>query len=233
MWNVIANISTHRKESTIILTTHSMEECEALCTRVGIMVGGRLRCLGSVQHLKNRHGNGLMIEIKLDQAKTEEVEGRVSTCMGGSSSSVITPDQLRDACEKFGDASWFSKIDAKHATGYALAAVLERDGSIRPQLFGAWWMAEERYLGLNAFLQECFGNDKVQLVERQNDMCRYRLLGDQKSLKLSNVFRLVESGKQTHHIREYAVSQTTLEQIFNNFASQQNEEKGVARGLFK
>ena len=34
--------------------TRSMEECEALCTRLAIMVNGRLRCLGSIQHLKNR-----------------------------------------------------------------------------------------------------------------------------------------------------------------------------------
>ncbi len=43
---------------TVILTSHSMEECEALCTRIGIMTAGRLRCLGTVQHLKNRFGAG-------------------------------------------------------------------------------------------------------------------------------------------------------------------------------
>lgn len=32
----------------------SMEECEALCTRLAIMVNGRFRCLGSAQHLKSR-----------------------------------------------------------------------------------------------------------------------------------------------------------------------------------
>lgn len=36
----------------------SMEECEALCTRMAIMVNGRFRCLGSVQHLKNRYQAG-------------------------------------------------------------------------------------------------------------------------------------------------------------------------------
>lgn len=36
-----------------------MEECEALCNRMAIMVNGRFCCLGSVQHLKNRYcGNG-------------------------------------------------------------------------------------------------------------------------------------------------------------------------------
>lgn len=34
--------------------THSMEECEALCTRLAIMVNGSFKCLGSIQHLKNK-----------------------------------------------------------------------------------------------------------------------------------------------------------------------------------
>lgn len=38
-----------------------MEECEALCTRLGIMVNGRFKCLGSIQHLKNRSGPSLII----------------------------------------------------------------------------------------------------------------------------------------------------------------------------
>lgn len=48
MWNVISRIATQRKQSTIILTTHSMEEAEALCTKLAIQVEGNLRCLGSV-----------------------------------------------------------------------------------------------------------------------------------------------------------------------------------------
>ncbi|RYZ79463.1 MAG: ATP-binding cassette domain-containing protein, partial [Proteobacteria bacterium] len=40
MWNVISRISRERKQSSIILTTHSMEEAEALATKMGIMVGG-------------------------------------------------------------------------------------------------------------------------------------------------------------------------------------------------
>ncbi|XP_063172407.1 LOW QUALITY PROTEIN: ATP-binding cassette sub-family A member 2 [Candoia aspera] len=42
----------------------SMEECEALCTRLAIMVNGRLKCLGSIQHLKNRFGDGYMITVR-------------------------------------------------------------------------------------------------------------------------------------------------------------------------
>jgi len=40
MWNIVSKISTLRKKSSVIITTHSMEEAEALCTKMGIMVGG-------------------------------------------------------------------------------------------------------------------------------------------------------------------------------------------------
>ena len=61
MWDVIAAVSEKR---SVILTTHSMEECEALCTRIGIMVDGRLRCLGPSSHLKARFGTGYQIEVR-------------------------------------------------------------------------------------------------------------------------------------------------------------------------
>lgn len=52
LWNCILSIV--KEGRSVVLTSHSMEECEALCTRMAIMVNGRFRCLGSVQHLKNR-----------------------------------------------------------------------------------------------------------------------------------------------------------------------------------
>ncbi|MBK8156524.1 MAG: AAA family ATPase [Streptococcus sp.] len=47
MWKVISRISTQRKNSAVILTTHSMEEAEALSTNMGIMVDGEFKCFGS------------------------------------------------------------------------------------------------------------------------------------------------------------------------------------------
>jgi hypothetical protein len=43
-----------------------MEEAEALGTKLGIMVkGGKFRCFGSSQHLKNKFGTGFEVEIKI------------------------------------------------------------------------------------------------------------------------------------------------------------------------
>jgi len=36
----------------LFVCIYSMEECEALCTRLAIMVNGTFKCLGTIQHLK-------------------------------------------------------------------------------------------------------------------------------------------------------------------------------------
>eukprot|EP01084_Bolivina_argentea_P161285 280793_1 len=49
----------------VVLTTHSMEECEALCHRLCIMTNGQLKCLGTPQHLKTKYGHGYQLDIQL------------------------------------------------------------------------------------------------------------------------------------------------------------------------
>jgi ATP-binding cassette subfamily A (ABC1) protein 3 len=61
MWKVIETISANR---SVILVSHSMEECEALCTRMGIMVSGKMSCLGTTQHIKSKFGAEYQIEIR-------------------------------------------------------------------------------------------------------------------------------------------------------------------------
>lgn len=42
-----------------------MEECEAICTRIAVMLNGELMCLGSAQHLKSKFPQGFLVAIKL------------------------------------------------------------------------------------------------------------------------------------------------------------------------
>ncbi|XP_064616373.1 ATP-binding cassette sub-family A member 2-like [Liolophura sinensis] len=63
LWDIILRLIKEGK--SIVLTSHSMEECEALCTRLAIMVNGRFQCLGSAQHLKNKYGDGYTMGLRL------------------------------------------------------------------------------------------------------------------------------------------------------------------------
>uniref|UniRef100_A0A3Q3BQ74 P-type phospholipid transporter n=1 Tax=Kryptolebias marmoratus TaxID=37003 RepID=A0A3Q3BQ74_KRYMA len=145
LWNAILSII--KEGRSVVLTSHSMEECEALCTRMAIMVNGRFRCLGSVQHLKNRFGDGYTIILR-----------------------VAGPDpDLRPVME-----------------------FIERE------LPGS------------------------TLKEKHRNMLQYQLPSSLTSL--ARIFSLLSKNKEALSIEDYSVSQTTLDQVFVNFAKDQSDE---------
>ncbi|XP_059720198.1 ATP-binding cassette sub-family A member 9 isoform X2 [Haemorhous mexicanus] len=71
VWKTIRD-ALKSKESGAILSTHYMEEAEAVCDRVAILVSGQLRCIGSIQYLKNKFGRGYLLEIKAKDAESSD-----------------------------------------------------------------------------------------------------------------------------------------------------------------
>ncbi|XP_076150268.1 phospholipid-transporting ATPase ABCA1a isoform X1 [Alosa pseudoharengus] len=145
LWNCILSII--KEGRSVVLTSHSMEECEALCTRMAIMVNGRFRCLGSVQHLKNRFGDGYTIILRV---------------------AGPNPD---------------------------LGTVME---FIERELPGS------------------------TLKEKHRNMLQYQLSSSLTSL--ARIFSLLSNHKAALRIEDYSVSQTTLDQVFVNFAKDQSDE---------
>ena len=82
MWDFIRQTMKGR---CVILTTHSMEECEALCHKLCIMTAGQLRCLGTPQHLKSKFGHGYQLDMDIEKdgvggdSNREKVETALKT----------------------------------------------------------------------------------------------------------------------------------------------------------
>uniref|UniRef100_A0A8C5ZJJ5 ATP-binding cassette sub-family A member 6-like n=1 Tax=Marmota marmota marmota TaxID=9994 RepID=A0A8C5ZJJ5_MARMA len=66
IWQTI-QAAVKNTEKSVLLTTHYLAEAEALCDRVAIMVSGRLRCIGSIQHLKRKFGKDYILELKVKE----------------------------------------------------------------------------------------------------------------------------------------------------------------------
>jgi ATP-binding cassette subfamily A (ABC1) protein 3 len=74
MWGVVAKVSQEQKQSGVVISTHSMEEAEALSTKMGIQVkGGVFKCFGSSQHIKNKYATGYEIEAKFKVLSDDEL----------------------------------------------------------------------------------------------------------------------------------------------------------------
>ncbi|CAL5362174.1 unnamed protein product [Camellia sinensis] len=79
LWNVVMKA---KRDRAILLTTHSMEEAEHLCDRLGIFVNGSLLCVGNAKQgqnetLKARYGGSYMFTITTPSNYEQEVDSMV------------------------------------------------------------------------------------------------------------------------------------------------------------
>ncbi|NXO43594.1 ABCA6 protein, partial [Locustella ochotensis] len=94
VWRTIRD-ALKPKESGAILTTHHMEEAEAVCDRVALLVSGQLRCIGSIQYLKNKFGKGYLLEIKVkDPESTDALHAEVLKIFPGAARQEMFPSLL-------------------------------------------------------------------------------------------------------------------------------------------
>jgi ABC-2 type transport system ATP-binding protein len=63
LWEVVQNIKAGGR--TIVLTTHNMEEAQALCDEIAIMDDGRIIARGSPTELIKRHCGGVTVELPM------------------------------------------------------------------------------------------------------------------------------------------------------------------------
>ncbi|PIO67220.1 tRNA intron endonuclease [Teladorsagia circumcincta] len=62
IWEVLS-MMRDSSQSALLLTSHSMDECEALCSRIAILQKGRMIAIGTSQQLKSRYGNSYTISM--------------------------------------------------------------------------------------------------------------------------------------------------------------------------
>jgi hypothetical protein len=93
----------------------------------------------------------------------------------------------------------------------------------------AWWILERNFDKICLFLTSSFG--QFVLRERQTTKIRVEIkalypvdesdpTGPQHTRRLADMFGALESNKEILFIQDYSITQTSLEQIFNQFAAQ-------------
>ncbi|KAJ6411613.1 hypothetical protein OIU84_008238 [Salix udensis] len=81
LWNVVKRA---KQDRAIILTTHSMEEAEYLCDRLGIFVDGSLQCVGNPKELRGRYGGSYVFTMTTSVNDEQEVEQMVRRLSPGA-----------------------------------------------------------------------------------------------------------------------------------------------------
>ncbi|KAL4712265.1 hypothetical protein ACJJTC_004027 [Scirpophaga incertulas] len=94
VWRAIR--SAQKSGRGIVLTSHSMEECEALCSRLTVMVNGRFQCLGTPQHLKNKFSEGFTLTIKMRLEDDQHTAASTDAIKEYVGANFVTPKLMEE-----------------------------------------------------------------------------------------------------------------------------------------
>jgi ATP-binding cassette, subfamily A (ABC1), member 3 len=206
------------------------------------VVNGRLRCLGSSQHLKLRYGNGFEVNIKTMTADDQTIDAFINSLSSQQEKAAfivpgqnrLSKSQILSLCSSLGKPERVSVIEDEDQ-GKLIKDVLQVDGFVNVKTFANWWLTEDQADKLKAFFQnlQSFHLESILLERSSAHSFRYRVVNPATSsqpmtLSLGQLFQHFEAAKLNLQIQEYSIGQTTLEQIFNELAaSEDNPEIAV------
>lgn len=71
LWELIRNAKKHisktHNHSSLLLTSHSMDECEILCDKLAILKQGKIEMSGTIPEIKKKYEKGFTLNFKLKQ----------------------------------------------------------------------------------------------------------------------------------------------------------------------
>lgn len=225
MWKILGSIK--KKKSAVILTTHSMEEAEALCDRMTIMVKGRLKCIGSSTHIKNKFGEGYELEIKVEIPNKSEINDYCHALENLIGTGDITFENLDKSLEALG-CMHLKPYIVPVGHGSLIYSTITSDKKITKQAFSSWCLIEKHGKDFKDWLESEFKESEV--IEHYNLMFKFKLKRENVR-SIGYLFSALEKNKIPMKISDYSISMTSLEQIFNSFAKQAEvEELRILRG---
>merc|ERR1711871_1782714 len=109
LWDVIRRAS---KDCAMILTTHSMEEADALCDRITIMAAGKLRCIGTGIELKQTYSEGYKFSVSCAPDAVASADNFVRTQVFAGSK----PEQIKQLNTLAGTTNYTVSNDLVRST---------------------------------------------------------------------------------------------------------------------
>ncbi|CAB9505681.1 Retinal-specific ATP-binding cassette transporter [Seminavis robusta] len=236
IWQMVSDLVSEERpdnrRASVVLTTHSMEECEALCPRIGIMANGKLRCLGSAQHLKTKFGKGFQLELKVAAVSRDDDDCRLNQVFLARSKGHIAADEeeVPENTEAFfnlqeaqsalfnltQDDYLSSMLNQDNPTGFAVFKDATSASGVSLGTLSSFVANELRMRHLGGVV---FGQYPTCILRERQDM-KARFEISSADVSIAQIFAFIEENKENLRLADYGISQTSLEQVFNMHAAE-------------
>ena len=219
MWSVIHKILTKGRKSSVIMTTHSMEEAETLCKRMGIMVNGEFVCLGTADEIKEKYGYGFEVNVRVKpfpQIQQIELLGKYNLDINFKVNNM----NINNILNTLGKPNYIDELKFGRL-GERIVKNLNIKESINIGVLLNWIFFVENALKFIKVGKDYF--EEIFLSEHIENNFLFKLKKGNNAKSIGFFFGLFDLKKNECNITEYSIQKTSLEQIFNKFAANQRK----------
>ena len=221
MWSVIHKMSTKGRKSSVIMTTHSMDEAETLCKRMGIMVNGEFVCLGKANQIKDKYGFGYEADVRI-KPMTEKQKEEIFAKNNWDKKFLVDEGNVEDILKKLGKSNFLEELKEERL-GERINREMKLNGNVPISTLLNWIFFVENALKFIQTGRNYF--DEIILSEHIENNFLFKMKKEHSDKSIGFFFGLFEESKEKFFVTEYSIQQTSLEQIFNKFAAKQGKSK--------
>jgi ABC-type multidrug transport system ATPase subunit len=201
LWGVLRDVGS---QAALLVTTHSMEEAEALSTRLVIMSFGEVVSVGSTTQITAQYGGALEVNLRIRRPAESEVHAAARALEISDLEELLSAGAAADIVSRRG-----RDVDPAFAGTEVVARAL-----------ATWWASQD--LGASVLEQLERVLPGVEVQEKSGSLWWLRVpVKDGMSKPLAELEQL----KKSQLLEEYSVAQASLEQIFNHLAATTQQKR--------
>ena len=223
MWYIIHKLSTKKtknRKPTMIITTHSMDEAETLCNRMGIMVNGEFACLGKADEIKNKYGFGYELNLKIKPLSEELEEELFFSKYDIDKKLKVNKVNIESILKKINKINYMDEIQ-EGRLGEKLTKRMVKENQININSLLSWIFYVQNAIKFIHYGKDNF--DEIIIEENIENNFLFKFKKKKENIKsIGYIFSIFESYKEECYITEYSLKQTSLESIFNQFSEKPN-----------
>jgi len=215
MWQVIQKLT--RKNTAVLLTTHSIEEAEHLCTKMAMMISGNFCCIGAPQELKQNFSKGY--EIQINVPLPSEIDEINFLKENGVSEEKLDKNQIQSIFERINRADLIPHLSLNGNASHIFAE-LSQGNKVNPKIVANFILVEQ--IARNFALDLASEFDSVKIMEHLGNYFKFRITKNKAHHTIGFLFGVVQDLVKKYKIEQYSTSQTSLNQIFNSFSKKED-----------
>ena len=218
------NIKDEDFRRAIILTTHSIEEVEALCDKIGILKDGAIKKdrIGAINNIVQKYSKGIELNVEFKKINYDIIKEKYRKNF---------KKNLNEKCYSINDVKFildkeYYKYLGNDSFGKEIIDLINKNKSIKTYTILIWKEYLDYIFKLANKIKNYYKNCEIICIKYKLNNIILKIDNKDKNEKCDSfLFGIMEGFKEELNIEEYSYDLSTLESVFLDICSDNGNEQ--------